>query len=283
MPRLDKAASALSRLMPNLGGPRGKVRRLYANVINSIALYGAPIWSAALTGNRRAIAALNKTQRRMAIRAVRGYRTISHAAATLMAGMPPIEMNARAHAQVYEQEAERRARGIPVPKRGRRLLSDIKKRVREEWRTWLADPNRAGQRTIQAILPHLDDWVDQSWTRASYRTTQVLTGHGCFGEYLQRIQKEPDPRCHHCDEERDTAQHTLDSCPAWDEECRVLINEIGGDLSLPAVVKAVTEREEAWEAFALYCERVMLQKEQAERERRGEELDPPDPQPGGNG
>ncbi|XP_011858254.1 PREDICTED: uncharacterized protein LOC105555824 [Vollenhovia emeryi] len=196
--------------------------------------------------------------------------------------MPPIGMNARAHARVYEKVAEQRARGIPVPKRGRRLLSlRIKGEVREEWRTWLADPRRAGQRTIQAILLHLDEWVERSWTRASYRTTQVLTGHGCFGEYLQRMQREPDPRCHHCDEERDTAQHTLDSCPAWDEERRVLINVIGGDLSLPAVVKAVTEREEAWEAFALYCERVMQQKEQAERKRRGEVV-PPDPQPGGN-
>ncbi|XP_011860794.1 PREDICTED: uncharacterized protein LOC105557962, partial [Vollenhovia emeryi] len=167
--------------MPNLGGPREKVRRLYANVVSSIALYGAPIWSVALSKNRKAIAVLSKTQRRMAIRAVRGYRTISHAAATLMAGMPPIEMNARAHARVYEQVAEQKARGIPVPKRGRRLLSlRIKEEVREEWRTWLADPRRAGQRTIQAILPHLDEWVERSWTRASYRTTQVLTGHGCF-------------------------------------------------------------------------------------------------------
>ncbi|XP_011858967.1 PREDICTED: uncharacterized protein LOC105556479 [Vollenhovia emeryi] len=166
----------------------------------------------------------------MAIRAVRGYRTISHAAATLMAGMPPIAMSARAHAQVYEQVAEQRARGIPVPRRGRRLLSlRIKEKVREEWRAWLAEPNRAGKRTVQAILPHFDDWIDRSWTRASYRTTQVLTGHGCFGEYLQRIQKEPDPRCHHCTEERDTAQHTLDSCPAWAEERRILTEEIGGD------------------------------------------------------
>ncbi|XP_011870412.1 PREDICTED: uncharacterized protein LOC105563409, partial [Vollenhovia emeryi] len=219
----------------------------------------------------------------MAIRAVRGYRTISNAAATLMAEMPPIMMNARAHAQVYEQVAERRARGIPVPKRGRRLLSlQIKKEVREEWRTWLADPRRPGQRTVQAILPHLDAWVDRAWTRASYRTMQVLTGHGCFGEYLQRIQKEPDPRCHHCDEVRDTAQHTLESCPAWEEERRVLTSKIGGDLSLQAVVKAVTEREEAWDAFALYCESVMAQKEHAERERRGE-INPPDPRPGGNG
>ncbi|XP_011883599.1 PREDICTED: uncharacterized protein LOC105570766 [Vollenhovia emeryi] len=261
--------------MPNLGGPCGRTRRLYANVTNSIALYGAPIWSAALNGNKKATAALRKTQRRMAIRAIRGYRTVSHAAATLVAGMPPIEIQAAAHAQTYERVADLKAGGIPVTKRMRRLLSlQIKREAREEWWTWLRKPNRAGQRTVQAILPRFDEWLDRSWARASYRTTQVLTGHGCFGEYLHRIGREQTAHCHHCDGERDSAQHTLEVCPAWANERRALSNIIGANLSLPAVIKAATEREEAWEAFSSFCEHVMLQKEEAERIRRGE-ADPP--------
>ena len=35
--------------------------------------------------------------------------------------------------------------------------------------------------------------------RPTYRVTQVLTGHGCFGEYLLRIRKKDTARCHHCD------------------------------------------------------------------------------------
>jgi len=44
--RVSKAADSLARLLPNLGGPNGRVRRLYAEVVNSIILYAAPVWAA---------------------------------------------------------------------------------------------------------------------------------------------------------------------------------------------------------------------------------------------
>ncbi|CAB0037467.1 unnamed protein product [Trichogramma brassicae] len=43
--KASKVAGALSQIMPTIGGPRSSRRRLYANVIDSILLYGAPIWS----------------------------------------------------------------------------------------------------------------------------------------------------------------------------------------------------------------------------------------------
>ncbi|KMQ81786.1 reverse transcriptase [Lasius niger] len=97
---------------------------------------------------------------------------------------------------------------------------------------------------------------------------QVLTGHGCFGEYLHRVaRREPTTRCHHCDGDRDTAQHTLEVCPAWEERRRVLMEEVGEDLSLPAVVKAMVGSREAWCEMVSFCEYVIAQKEAAERER----------------
>ena len=33
----------------------------------------------------------------------------------------------------------------------------------------------------------------------AFRVTQVLTGHGCFGEYLKRIGAEATAGCHHCE------------------------------------------------------------------------------------
>ncbi|XP_011879451.1 PREDICTED: uncharacterized protein LOC105568405, partial [Vollenhovia emeryi] len=266
-PRLDAAANSLSRVMPNLGGLCGRTRKLYANVVNPIALYGAPIWASALIDNSKATSVLRKTQRRMAIRAIRGYRTVSRAAATLLAGMPPIELLAGSYAMAYERVATLKAEVVQVTDRARRMINlQIKRAVREEWRLWLEEPTCAGQRTVGASLPHLEGWLDRPCARASFRTSQVLTGHGCFGEYLHRIGRELTPQCHHCEvETRDTAQHTLDSCSAWDAQRRVLSDCIGVDLSLPAVVEAIMEREDAWEAFSSFCEHVMLQKEEAER------------------
>jgi hypothetical protein len=56
---------------------------------------------------------------------------------------------------------------------------------------------------------------------------------------------------------------------------------VGQDLSLPALVVAMLEREDKWRAALEFCGKVMLQKERAERERRGE-MPPPDPPDGGS-
>lgn len=114
----------------------------------------------------------------------------------------------------------------------------------------------------------LEEWHQRQHGGLSFRTVQVLTGHGCFGEYLhEKAGRESSTRCHHCTADRDTAQHTLESCPAWDDRRRVLIDSIGADLTLTAVVKAMLESEEKWNATASFCEEVLTQKEAAERER----------------
>ncbi|XP_047535139.1 uncharacterized protein LOC125069640 [Vanessa atalanta] len=91
-PKLINAAAALGRLLPNVGGPGSLCRRLYAGVVRSMALYGAPIWIDALTAGNRAL--LRKPQRVIAVRGIRGYRTVSWTAATLLAGDPPWELQA---------------------------------------------------------------------------------------------------------------------------------------------------------------------------------------------
>jgi len=115
--------------------------------------------------------------------------------------------------------------------------------------------------------------------------TQVLSGHGCFGEYLCRIGKERTTECHHCGHSRDSAQHTLEDCGAWAAERAGLVAAVEADLSLSAVIRAMTGRVGAWKAVSSFCGRVMLQKEDAERERerRGERqrrADPPLPRDG---
>jgi hypothetical protein len=95
-----------------------------------------------------------------------------------------------------------------------------------------------------------------------------MTGHGCFGHYLHQIGREVAPKCHHCDEEDDTAQHTLEECVSWAAERRNLQVALGtDDLSLRNVVAKMLSSERSWEAVVTYCEEVMSRKEEAERER----------------
>ncbi|CAH0585872.1 unnamed protein product [Chrysodeixis includens] len=62
-------------------------------------------------------------------------------------------------------------------------------------------------------------------------------------------------------------RYTLAECVSWDEQRRVFTNVVGGDLSLPAIVRRMVGGAESWDAVVSFCEGVMSQKETAERER----------------
>ncbi|XP_076301788.1 uncharacterized protein LOC143219866 [Lasioglossum baleicum] len=107
--------------------------------------------------------------------------------------------------------------------------------------------------------------------RLTFRLTQVLSGHGCFGEYLHRMGREPTAQCHHCDAEVDTARHTLEECRAWAGPRRALCFAVEGwDLSLPVVLVRMIESERSWRAVTSFCEEVMSRKEVAERAREAD-------------
>jgi hypothetical protein len=124
-------------------------------------------------------------------------------------------------------------------------------------------------RAVRAVLPNWEEWRDRGGVPLTYRMTQVLTGHGVFREYLLRIRREVTSICHHCREEEDTAQHTLEHCPAWAEPRRNLQLEIGERLAPMAVVEGMLRGPREYNAVRSYCERVMLAKERAERDREG--------------
>lgn len=86
----------------------------------------------------------------------------------------------------------------------------------------------------------------------------ILTGHGCFGVYINRIGRKPKPQCHHCGSKQDSAQHTLEECPAWLSEQADLIQQISKDLSRHAVIAAMLECAAAWEAVSTFCKTIMI-------------------------
>lgn len=64
-------------------------------------------------------------------------------------------------------------------------------------------------------------WRDRGRLPLFFRMMQMLAAHGIFVEYLQRIGREVTNICHHCGEGEDTAQHTLEFCPAWEVPRRI--------------------------------------------------------------
>ncbi|XP_011685584.1 PREDICTED: uncharacterized protein LOC105448609 [Wasmannia auropunctata] len=98
----------------------------------------------------------------------------------------------------------------------------------------------------------------------------MITGHGCFNDFLHRIGKARSKDCSFCEAPCDSNLHTLGGCQAWERERQVLVSAIGGDMSLGAVVAAILKSRENWIAFGKFCEHVMLRKEEAEWERQAE-------------
>ncbi|XP_026315790.1 uncharacterized protein LOC113227127 [Hyposmocoma kahamanoa] len=135
-----------------------------------------------------------------------------------------------------------------------------------KWQERLEEP-RSGHWTIRAIRPILIEWADRSCGGVSFHLAQVLSGHGCFGKYLCRVGRETTAVCHQCGCAEDTAQHTLQACPAWKEQRSSLTAMVENDLFLPTVVRAMVGSETAWSAVASFCTDVMWRKEAAERER----------------
>nr|XP_033204522.1 uncharacterized protein LOC117165170 [Bombus vancouverensis nearcticus] len=199
-----------------------------------------------------------------AIRIARGYRTTSYASATVLAASPPFELQALALRRVYERLRGSSSDGPLSPN----IREEAKLEIWERWRSRLLEEDAVRpHRAVHAVLPNWDAWRERGGVPLTFRVMQLLTGHGVFGEYLLRIRREVTSTCHHCEEEEDTAQHTLEFCPAWAEQRRVLQLEIGERLAPEALVEAMLRGRREFAAVRTFCEQMMLAKERAERNR----------------
>jgi len=97
-PQIDNARTkaavktrSLSRLMTNTGGPIPSRRKLLMNTNNSILLYGCEVWADLLKKNGRPKTLL-AIQRTSALRIISAYRTVSCAAALVIACVITIDL-----------------------------------------------------------------------------------------------------------------------------------------------------------------------------------------------
>ncbi|XP_015123340.1 uncharacterized protein LOC107045553 [Diachasma alloeum] len=95
--------SALSRLMPNIGGPKQRKQALFSSVITSVLTYGIAIWAHELQvkEKRRKVAAV---YRLTALRVASVYRTLSDDAVFFITGMMSIEVLAEERRSLYRKK-----------------------------------------------------------------------------------------------------------------------------------------------------------------------------------
>jgi len=265
---------ALGRLLPNLRGPHEGKRRLYANIITSIVMYAAPIWAPALATSSELRNQCRRWQRAIVLRTCAAYRSVSWDSATLLSRLIPFELLAMERARTYWRWQDAKEAEEATPE----VLNEIKIGERtitqRQWVLLLSRPGAAGVRLQDALLPHIELWMTRSWGGLTFRITQLLTGHGCFGTFLSRIKRLDDATCPFCGLCDDSPDHTIAECTEWFDERCSLMGAIGPDLLLSNIIREICSNRGAWLAFSKFAEDVMRRKEDAERIRQNMAFDP---------
>lgn len=97
----------------------------------------------------------------MTVRMVCGYRTMSHEAATVLAGLLPIELLAQFQSEAYWRIRDWALGGGRIPDRAR---AEVKHQARRcalrKWQHSMEFPT-CGHRVVEAIRPQLPQWLDR--------------------------------------------------------------------------------------------------------------------------
>ncbi|CAB0038342.1 unnamed protein product, partial [Trichogramma brassicae] len=198
-----RVAGALARIMPNTGGPRSSRRELYARVVDSILLYGAPIWRCA-TETEAYIRQAEAVHRRACLRVISGRPHVSYDATYVIARVPPLALLADERARIYQRRPE-----------------DVKEEERRETlRRWQDRWDRAPKgRWTHRLIPKIAEWVERGHGEVGYYLTQLLSGHGYFKSHSQRYDNTLSALCPSLPKhDRKRGSMCFFRCPRFQEE-----------------------------------------------------------------
>ena len=231
-----KAINAVARIMPNSYGPSSSKRRLLAGVSSSIMRYGGPAWIAALQTKRNQ-SKLSSTFRLMAVRVVSAYTS---EAVCVIAGMIPISI-----ALMEDNERYRR-----------RNSSGVRTLLREESLVkWQRDWDTAANgRWTHRLIPVLSTWLSRKHGEVNCYLTQLLSGHGCFRQYLHRFGHAATPVCPECGVVEETPEHVIFECPRF-----AAVRSEMPPLSVDNIVAEMCREERTWNVVSSVVADIMQQ------------------------
>jgi hypothetical protein len=106
--RVDKTIATLKRIMLSDGPrPSSEKRKILASVAESIILYGSVIWEPALKIKKYSDL-LTRCQRKVVLRVISAYKTVSTAALLVTAGTPAIDLLARERNEIHKKGVKKR-------------------------------------------------------------------------------------------------------------------------------------------------------------------------------
>lgn len=257
--KATKSVASLSRLMPNIGGPKQGKRQLLMSVVQSRLLYAAPVWASEMTFDR-SVRVLQGPQRKMALRISCAYRTVSTNAILVVAGVFPIHLQVSERCSIYQ--AKKACLNIPTREE---MRANLIGKWQCEW-----EKSETGRWT-RRLIPDLKPWLSRTFGLVNFHITQFLTGHGCFGQYLFKYKRLNTPMCHDCQAPLDDVEHAIFTCDRWFRRKTELEIKINADFSPETAEKLMLRSKSYWDDIVVYIEQVLQTREEEERQRqRGE-------------
>ncbi|CAB0039079.1 unnamed protein product, partial [Trichogramma brassicae] len=193
---------ALAKIMPNSGGPRSSRRKLYAHVVDSILLYGAPVWSTAAL-KRAFMQQAESAHRRACLRVIGGRPHVAYEATYVLAGIPPLALLADERARLYGRRRE--------DAKDEERLATLSK-WQEAW-----DRSKKARWTHR-LIPNIRVSIERRHGELNYHLTQLLTGHGFFKHHSRRYDHNQSAQCPVCPSSIENAEHVFYHCPRFSEE-----------------------------------------------------------------
>ncbi|CAB0035412.1 unnamed protein product, partial [Trichogramma brassicae] len=246
---------ALTKIMPNSGGPRSSRRKLYAHVVDSILLYGAPVWSTA-EQKRAYIRQAESAHQRACLRVIGGRPHVSYEATYVLAGIPPLALLADERARLYGRRRE--------DAKDEERLATLSK-WQEAW------DRSTKARWTHRLIPSIRVWIERRHGELNYHLTQLLTGHGFFKHHSGRYDHNQSAQCPVCPSSIENAEHVFYHCPRFSSEERERLHSLLHEVMTPEnTTRLMLANEPNWLAVASFAHSVAAQDllSQAIREQR---------------
>lgn len=198
---------------------------------------------------------LQKVQRQLAVRVITGYRTISYEVATLIARTPWVLVAGKHYSKIKKLKED----GIWSEEGEEEIKKEEEMAMFKAWKSRVKKEDLPGPKLRAAIVINFEAWMERTQGGTNYYLTQLLTGHGCFNAYLQRIKKES-AMCGYCERFVDNTEHTLTECEEWNIERDALNIALDGPIDLDRITIALGSHEDKGKAINTFARRVMGKK-----------------------
>lgn len=184
---------------------------------------------------------LAKVQRRITLRVACAYHTTSTDALQIVASIPPLDLQAQVRKSNYERRGEWELNLDPISAEDKMLGS-----WQERW-------NMSSKgRWTHRLIPNIHSWFKRKHGHTDFWITQVLTGHGCFDDYLHKYKKIPTTECWFCGHANDTTEYTIYECDACEIRRQRTNTLLDMEQTPESMIPLMLESKTKWETFAKF-------------------------------